>query len=31
MFWLAGLLLGLIGLANLAFRGTFGSELSIGL
>jgi hypothetical protein len=30
MFWLAGLLLGLISLANLAFRGTLGSEPSTG-
>jgi hypothetical protein len=30
MFWLASLLLGLISLANLAFRGTLGSELSAG-
>jgi hypothetical protein len=30
MFWLAGLLLGLISLVNLAFRGAFGSEPSSG-
>jgi hypothetical protein len=30
MFWLASLLLGLISLANLAFRGTLGSEPSTG-
>jgi hypothetical protein len=29
-FWLASLLLGLIRLANLAFRGTLGSEPSSG-
>jgi len=30
MFWLVGLLLGLISLANLACRGTLGSEPSTG-
>jgi hypothetical protein len=30
MFWLASLLLGLMSLANLAFRGTLGSEPSTG-
>jgi hypothetical protein len=30
MFWLAGLSLGFISLANLAFRGTLGSEPSTG-
>jgi hypothetical protein len=30
MFWLAGLLFGLISLVNLSFRGTLGSEPSAG-
>jgi hypothetical protein len=30
MFWLAGLLLGLINLASLAFRGALSSEPSTG-